>query len=837
MRRRREDSAADVVDLLPLLENALAASLPRRVKARPTIYTPTRVRTARENVQRFDWAAAQVEARVAAAEHLIHRPLEELAREMPPPNLERGWNNYCPHCEWWGHGIPGEMDIAKHPWQMICPGCSGTIPGFDAHAYIESGRDDRGWFWADGADERLLPRGRVRRQRSTDAVKSYSYHYWHWGFTPSLDSLADAFVFTGDIRYARHGLGLLVQLARFFPYYCKKDIVNGDTHPGELIMDCYEAMLMKTVALAYDKLFPAIDDADLRARIQPLVDMDGVHLDSGDALRAYVEGRIFGTISRDMVRIWFMDGGTARYRDHMAYETIGLILGDTPLAAAFLGEAKRLCFQGFESDGSATVGGNGYDKTAYDHVVDQHLDLVKYCDQAPVDYLQDASVQAAAHLYLDLYCLDRYFPNYGDGGYCSAPAYFTLAGLRPFVEQDMEQDRQVTACRYAELYAATGQERFAQAAWTFAGGTTDGIHLGILDRDPEKIQARITRAVSRSSAVPLERSSLASDIGFCVLKSGKGTDRRALWLRANRRNQISEAGWHGHADSFNLGLFGFGLDLLPDVGYMDQKHWVFGHNTVCRQKTPLPGTGTAQPDLTCCGLPLPLLSEASEIADLGHGVQMARCDGTEFEDCRRISLLVDAGDEEFYVIDHVHVGADVPDRFVTYSFHTQQGKISGNLDFDQHDGQQLEGESRMSGRWLPPTKAADPEQLDKPWWVKVALDDTYGVLSGRCDVRLRFTCLRPVDHLFHTWYQPQQKFAGNPQRLPYFLLSLQRRRQAPRRFTTVIEPYRGKRCLRSARVVSGDEPGTETIEVRECTGRRLSIELRADGAGVTVKTT
>jgi len=834
LRRRREDSAADVRDLQPLLERKLAETYPRRVKRQPTVYTRTRLGTARENVRRHGWARDRADLSLATADKLLHRPLAELAQEMPPPNLERGWNNYCPHCDWWGHGLAGDMDIAEHPWQVGCPACKKMIPGFDARAYLLSGRDSRGWFVAESADAGLLPRPRARQQRSLDAMKSYSYHYWHWGFSPCLEALADAFVFTGERKYASHALGLLVHFAHFFPYYCKKDIVNGDTHPGELIMDCYEAMLMKTVALAYDKLFLAMDVAATREGAVRLMQPHGIDLGDGHALRTYIEGRIFKTISRDMTRIWFMDGGTTRYRDHMAYEAIGLVLGDTPLGKRFQREAARLHFQGFGTDGSATVGGLGYDKTAYDHVVEQHLDLVKYCRRAPKRYLHDDSVRAAAHFYFDLYCLGRYFPNYGDGTYCAAPSYFTLSGLRPFTEGEMAEDRALTACRYAELYAATGVERFAAMAWDFNGNKADGLHLGILDREPEKIQGRIARAVARGKS-SLEVSSIARDIGFCVLKSGRSGHRRALWMRANRRNQVSEAGWHGHADSMNLGLFGLGLDLLPDVGYMDQKHWVFGHNTVCRQDTPLPGAGKPQADLSCLDLPLPLLSEASEIGDLIDGIQFARCDGAEFPDCRRTCILVDAGDESFYIIDHIHVGAAVPERFVTYSFHTQQGKVSSNLHFEDHTTH-LEAESRMSGKWLKPTRTATGEQICKPWWVRVAVDDTYGVLADRCDVQVRFTSLRPVDHLFHTWYMPQQKLDGTPQRLPYFLLSLRRPRQReqPRRFTTVIEPYRGRRCVSSAQVVPAVDPEGENIEIRETGGRRLTLTISDVGPQVRV---
>jgi len=48
---------------------------------------------------------------------------------------------------------------------------------------------------------------------------------------------------------------------------------------------------------------------------------------------------------------------------------------------------------------------------------------------------------------------------------------------------------------------------------------------------------------------------------IAILRSGKGSDARAVWL------DYDSGGAHGHADALNLGLFAYGLDLLPEFGY------------------------------------------------------------------------------------------------------------------------------------------------------------------------------------------------------------------------------------------------------------------------------
>jgi len=585
-------------------------------------------------------------------------------------------------------------------------------------------------------------------------------------------------------------------------------------------------MFMKSVALAYDKIFTVLGEPGMVKTADRMVRPYGTRLSSGGEVKAFIEGRIFKIIAGDMKRIWFLDGGITRYRDHIAYETIGMVLAGTPLGKQFQHEAWTLRFQGFEKDGSADVGGLAYDRGAFHQVINQYFDLMKYCKGARVDYAGDSSVQAAALLYFDLYCLDRYFPNYGDAGYCSSPARLRPTRQAVPSRQGLREDMVKAACEYAEFFRATGVKRFARIAWYLNGKKTDRIHLGILDRDPEKIQNAIRKVVDKADA-PLEKSIIARNLGMCVLKSGEGKNRRAPWMRANRRNQIHEGGWHGHADSLNLGLFGYGLDLLPDVGYMDQKHWVFGHNTVSCQGTPLPHTGQRlPPGWADARLPLPVLSEAAFIDELAPGVQVARCVGTEHPDSMRTIFLVDAGKENFYVVDHFLVSASVPEKYVTYSFHTSQGKVSTNLALRKNKTS-IEGTSRMKGKWLPPTFVASQKQAQQPWWAQVALEDTYKVLGKPSDVKVRFMPLRPADYVFHTNYMPQQVRSGMSDRLPYFFLTLARPkgRDKARQFSAIIEPYRRKRPVKSARVVETNQAGVEIIEVKEARGRTLTFVI------------
>jgi hypothetical protein len=257
---------------------------------------------------------------------------------------------------------------------------------------------------------------------------------------------------------------------------------------------------------------------------------------------------------------------------------------------------------------------------------------------------------------------------------------------------------------------------------------------------------------------------------------------------------------------------------------MDQKRWAFGHNLVSTQNTPLPKIDPqAGPHSWEDTVPWAILSEIAFIDEF-PGVQVMQGVGIEHPETTRTVFLVDSGRDSFYVIDHVHISESVADKFVCYSFHTHQGKAKTNLRFTRHS-ETLEGASRMSGKWLPPTRKVIAKDAGKLFRADIAIEDTYGAVPGPCDVHMRFASLRPATHIFSTAYMPSQmqQRPGIPTRLPYFFLSEGRPRgkDKTRRFSAVIEPYRKTPIVKSAQVLDSGQPGAEIIEINEASGRTM----------------
>ncbi|MDK1032574.1 MAG: hypothetical protein QGD94_11240, partial [Planctomycetia bacterium] len=354
----------------------------------------------------------------------------------------------------------------------------------------------------------------------------------------------------------------------------------------------------------------------------------------------------------------------------------------------------------------------------------------------------------------------------------------------------------------------------------------DGLRMSIYDADPEGIQEKVRAAVEKKR-LPLERSTVAPVFGVAMLKAGKGEARRALWLRANRRVQLAEGGWHGHNDSMNIGLFGYGLNLLPDGEKFDLKRWVFGHNTVSRQETPLPHFGKRlPPHAPDDSVPKPILSEIDFLAEF-PGIQAVRAVGIKSKGSRRTVFLVDVGSERFYVLDSLRVAPDIPEGYVTYCFSTMQGKITRGIG-SKVSKDKLQGRSRTGGYWLEPLIEAPLEMGKKPWSIEVAIDDTYKVLENPSDVKVRFTCLRPVDRIWHAWYKAVEGLPMKPKRVPYWFMTLGKPSGAgmPRQFTAVIEPYRKARPVRAAKVLPTS--GADVIEVDQANDRLVTF-LSSDG--------
>ena len=63
-------------------------------------------------------------------------------------------------------------------------------------------------------------------------------------------------------------MAMLARFADCYPFFRKED-TRGDTHPGAMIRDGWEASFMMKVALAHDVLLPLVDGTEVLASPKP----------------------------------------------------------------------------------------------------------------------------------------------------------------------------------------------------------------------------------------------------------------------------------------------------------------------------------------------------------------------------------------------------------------------------------------------------------------------------------------------------------------------------------------------------------------------------------------
>ena len=145
---------------------------------------------------------------------------------------------------------------------------------------------------------------------------------------------------------------------------------------------------------------------------------------------------------------------------------------------------------------------------------------------------------------------------------------------------------------------------------------------------------------------PLEesRSTLLPGVGHAWLGRGKGEHQVQVHLH------FSGAYGHAHADNLNLMLFAKGQELLSDVGYTHTRYRSWAASTLCHNTVLIDEKEqhTDRRDITDGSL---LAFEAAYDA-----VQWVEASGEDVypelaEEYRRLVMLVNAGEEDHYVVD------------------------------------------------------------------------------------------------------------------------------------------------------------------------------------------
>jgi hypothetical protein len=792
------------------------------LKGTSTFYPPARLARIRTNADGSEWGRAQRARLVAQAAPFLAMDDETLWSLMFGPALLRSWHvwstGYCPACHRdvpmysWG------MDALAHPWKTQCPHCGELFPKNDFAAYHRSGLDARGVFDPARADRGLL--FNTEHPDPADPLHAFAvddgtgfqqdghtwwfigayliYGQWKRLLVGGAVCLANAYAVTGDTAYAHRAAILLDRIADLYPEFdfgpqamCHDEPANTTGYVSIWHDACGET---RALAMAYDVIFDALPgDAAL---VDFLAGKAAAHgLANPKATFADIQRNIEDRLLRHplanrpkiqcnypqtdyTVAVLLAILGWPAHRERV-HALLDWLLYNATLVDGTTGEKGMTDYTAFTT---ATVG-----------------DVLAEFDRLDPDFLSGAlerhpNLRGTFRFFSDARCLEHYYPQIGDA------TGFALRTPETGINFNSDQgtlDLHATPLRNyifgplgiaASLFtfmhrmtALTGDPSYAQAAVRAAGEATDALPFDLTADDSDAVHRDLLEVAAREGLAPRVGSINKEGFALAILRAGTGDDARAAWLHYD-----SGGMWHGHTDGMNLGLYAYGLDLMPDFGYpplqftggyhSDPAGWypmASAHNTVV-----VDGVQRVR-------YPKPPAHGACTLWRIGDGFQVVRAscpemiEGVAMQHYARTVALVDIGPGAGYLLDVFRVvGGSEHVKFLHSTFATldTNGLTLGPGEAYEH--------GMMRDFRTDPTPAPG-------WQADWTVIDRYGYLPAPRDIHLRYTDLT-LDASVTTcegWICPGDYNCSEQAWIPRVLV--RRRGPAPlaTTFVGIIEPY------------------------------------------------
>lgn len=782
----------------------------------------------RAAVSRNAWAAERAKAIVAEADFWFRMSNEELWGLMFGPTLPRSWHVYssgfCPACK---KSVPmynWKIDARREPWKLRCPHCQMQFPTNDFAAYYKSGLDERGIFDPARADRRLLfntahpdPNDPLHRFGVDDGngyregnhcwrfVAAYLiYGQWKQLVLGGIRSLTAAYLVTGDPVYARKAAIMLDRVADLHPgfdFRTQAFIYDVPSYADGYVTVWHDACEeVRLLALCFDAIFEAVrDDPEYVAflRSQAFRYKLGRPKETFAQIQANLE---FGLIHDPLAQVAKITSNFPRTPFTQA--TLLAVLGEEPARRKAVAILEQTLSKATAVDGvTGEKGLSGYAAFATNGIANW-LGLFDRLEEGCLERIvKNFPIRDTFRFHLDTWALEQYYPRSGDAGaFAAREAHY--AGL------DLARGRSggpVTLLDPAlpigtgwrllwRLYELTGDVDFVRLIYRENGFRTDGLPYDLLEEVPENFEARVQAVINEHG----ERFDLKSvnkeQWAIALLRSGRGESARVAWL------DYDAGGNHGHMDGMTLGLFAWGLDLLPDFGYppvqfggwgSPRARWymcTMAHNTVvvdrqnhrpARGKTRLWGQADWV-QATCASCP-------------------ALIGGRTFD---RLVALVDNSASNFYVVDIFWVeGGHQHDKFIYPHFsqlHPDE-RLPAFEAVDDRVGGYSEFPHVLLSRWRrlatpQQTTTFRPDSLCFTWQI----EDRNKYLPAGTEVYLRYFEATPGVEILtaDAWVVPGFSSVDET-----YIPALIIRRQAPSEepplkstFIGVFCAYQGKNC-------------------------------------------
>jgi hypothetical protein len=517
-------------------------------KRKSTIYTEEKVANARRNVEKYQWAKDIKNSTLNSASYYVNLGYEALWSFVTDQSIPRSYAvNQTLGCLNCGNAIdkygnyPYNANHFTAPWKLECPNCKMRFPTNDFAAYYKSGLDENRKFNPDLADKSLLVNtlypekgekwgvddgyGYIDENGNRYTFVAYynHWHIWHGGVvSQALSSLRDAYIYSGDLKYARAGAILLDRVADVYPemdiwpYKVSDGFLNshGHTGKGKIIGSIWETGLAEIFLTAYDAFFPVLDDPEIVGFLSEKAQQYNLGTKNGAGIRRNIEDGIVRQIY-PAVKNGQILGNNGMHQSTLA--TAAVVLDSLPETKEWL----DFNFKSGSYTGDVLTGGNILATFVNDVNRDGHgnesapgynmLWLGQYIDVANV--LDGYELYPAADLYenpkfrkmffamIPLMLTDRYSALIGDSGSTGNPTKY------------INLDQTVLA------YERYKDPLLAQVIYFLNNNSTEGIHGNIFSENPDQVAEDIRKVIEEIGPLHLTSDNLTG-YGLSVLRDG-----------------------------------------------------------------------------------------------------------------------------------------------------------------------------------------------------------------------------------------------------------------------------------------------------------------------------
>jgi len=440
-----------------------------------------------------------------------------------------------------GGTYPWIIDAA-HPFKVKCPIGGEVYPSNDYESYYKSDFKEKkgwntkyvddGWGWIAPDGERYW------------FVAHANHWLWYKTINPGILNLSNAYLLTGDKRYAHKAAVMLFKLAEVYPSmdhanqsrYGLMSKAENRVYNGKVVNYIWETGFIQNAAQAYDAIWDSIDeDIELQRlygkkngeEIRSFIEANLLE----EALDSYFDGKIRGNFGMHQSALLYI----LLARQNMDTEKYIHLLVDEPGTIQALTGLRYALYNQIFRDGMAL------ESPGYNLIwVDRFALLSELLQRGGINLFEDPRVKMLLDGPLKIVASGKYTIDWGDTG----SSIGGVAGRNPNT--------------YQIAYGAYNDPKYLDwMASVNATGENSFSSFESLFRKP----LPETKPLEDNRAVAVQPSRLFAGYGLGVLNNKKDDVGVAFTYGAHFQ--------HYHWDFLNFELFANGQKMMPDLGYPD----------------------------------------------------------------------------------------------------------------------------------------------------------------------------------------------------------------------------------------------------------------------------